>query len=189
MNGAVRDKQRRRLDREPSYPAFRRVNPLKQIVERKSPLRWYDKFTVENIISLGKSNGGGSDFRKVPTKILPRLGPHCRRILIAAQKATEAIPFWFILPMAAAGNFADCPSFHRLRKRYRPARQLSGQGLLKSSAYAAGRMRARPVSSSLTLRRCAGLSVMMTSRVGRTWPSPRWPALALPCRVPSTMWI
>ena len=52
------------------------MNPLKQIVERKSPLRWYDKFTVENIIALGKSNGGGSDFRKVPTKILPRLGPH-----------------------------------------------------------------------------------------------------------------
>ena len=76
MNGAVRDKQRRRLDREPSYPAFRRVNSLKQIVERKSPLRWYDKFTVENIIALEKSNGGGSDFRKVPTKILPRLGPH-----------------------------------------------------------------------------------------------------------------
>jgi hypothetical protein len=137
---------------------------------------------VENIIALGKSNGGGSDFRKVPTKILPRLEPHCRRILIAAQKATEAIPFWFILPMAAAGNFADCPSFHRLRKSYRPARQLSGQGLLKSSAHAAGRMRARPVSSSLTLRKCARLSVMMTSRVGRTWPSPRWPALALPCR-------
>jgi hypothetical protein len=89
--------------REPPYPAFRRVNPLKQIVERKSPLRWYDKFTVENIIALGKSIGGGSDFRKVPTKILPRLGPHCRRILIAAQKATEAIPFWFILPVAAAG--------------------------------------------------------------------------------------
>ena len=141
---------------------------------------------VENIIALGKSNGGGSDFRKVPTKILPRLGPHCRRILIAAQKATEAIPFWFILLMAAAGNFADCPSFHRLRKSYRPARQLFGQGLLKPS-YAASRMRARPVSSSLTLRKRARLSVMMTSRVGRTWPSPRWPALALPSRVPSTM--
>jgi predicted PurR-regulated permease PerM len=80
-------------------------------------------------------------------------------------------------------------SLQGVAARYRPARQFSGQGLLKSSAYAAGRMRARPVSSSLTLRRCAGLSVTMTSRVGRTWPSPRWPALALPSRVPSTMWI
>ena len=112
------------------YSAFRRVNPLKQVVERKSPLCWYDKFTVKNIIAFRKSNGGGSDFRKVATEILPRLGPHCRGILIAAQKTTEAIPLWFILPMAAAGNFADCPSFHRLRKRYRPARHLSSQGLL-----------------------------------------------------------
>ena len=120
----------RRLDGEPPYSAFRRVDPLKQVVERKSPLCWYDEFTVKNIIAFRKSNGGGSDFRKVATEILPRLGPHCRDILIAAQKTTEAIPLWFILPMAAAWNFADCPSFHRLRKRYRPARHLSSQGLL-----------------------------------------------------------
>jgi hypothetical protein len=52
----------------------------------------------------------------------------------------------------------------------------------RTVGYAAGRMSARPVSVSLTLRRCAGLSVTMTSRVGRTCPSPRCPALALPSR-------
>jgi len=57
------------------------------------------------------------------------------------------------------------------------------------AGYAAGLMSARPLSSSLVLRRCVGLSVTTTSRVGRTCPSPRRRALALPSQVPSTMWM
>jgi hypothetical protein len=53
--------------------------------------------------------------------------------------------------------------------------------------YAAGLMSASPVSASLALRRCVGLSVTITSSVGRTWAVPRCPALALPSRVPSTI--
>jgi hypothetical protein len=55
--------------------------------------------------------------------------------------------------------------------------------------YAAGLMRAKPVSASLALRRCAGLSVTITSSVGRTWAAPRCPAMALPSRVRRTIWI
>ena len=47
---------------------------------------------------------------------------------------------------------------------------------------------ARPDCSSICFRRCAGDSVRMTSRVGRTCPSTRWPPRVEPSERPTTTW-
>lgn len=76
---------------------------------------------------------------------------------------------------SSVGN--DVPSLERPSAAF---------GLQANGAQAPGSMSARPLSGSWRLRRCAGLSVRMISRVGRTFPSIRCPASAAPSRRPST---
>src|ERR1051326_1316032 len=49
-------------------------------------------------------------------------------------------------------------------------------------------IKARPVCSSVLRCKCTGDSTTMTSSVGRTWASIRWPPCAVPSDLPTTTW-
>src|ERR1700742_5002485 len=90
-----------------------RVDALKQLIEIRTAMFRDNDFAVDyKPISL-QFLESGHHFRKISIKRFAGFGLEGDFLGITKGNATEAVPFWFVLPFSPCGKFRHKHRFHR----------------------------------------------------------------------------
>src|SRR4029078_4553971 len=91
------------------------LDSVQEVVERKGLAARHHDFGIENERCRLQSQRGVDQFGKIAREIFAGFGTESYLSAVARNNAAEAVPFWFILPFAAARNRIDRMGFHRCR--------------------------------------------------------------------------
>src|SRR5207253_2663352 len=100
-----------------AYSTLRRVNALQQIIERKPLLDRNRNFPVQHEAICLQLQKPFNHFRKIARERLAGLRLQFEFCAIAEDQATKAVPFGFVLPAMAVGDFVDEQRLHWWERR------------------------------------------------------------------------
>src|SRR2546425_122776 len=93
--------------------ARRRMNAQEEFVKRKGVVEGNDNFAIEHKLLWLQSQERFDNIGKVARKGLASFGLKIDVFAAAKSKAPKPIPFGFVLPLGALGNFRDEQRLHR----------------------------------------------------------------------------
>ena len=110
---------RRRLRGKLAHPAFGRVQPQLQRLERQHAADRDDQLAVEHEPVAGSAAMRRDDLREIAPERPPRLGLQLHVLAVAEDEAAKAVPFGLELPALALGQRLDQLRLHRRQGRRR----------------------------------------------------------------------
>lgn len=88
-----------------------------QFIERQSPVDRNDQFAIEDELFRGQLLERGNHVREVTRERFAGFRLEENFIAFPKGETAKAIPFRFVLPLCALGNFIHGTRFHRRQRR------------------------------------------------------------------------